>query len=54
VLSETVREIINISAEKHQCYYELKEHKPILTKGAPNYQIKGNKPNCIGYRIQVK
>jgi hypothetical protein len=39
---ETIRDNIKIPAKASLGYYELKKRK------------EGNKPNCSGYRIQVK
>jgi hypothetical protein len=46
---ETSRENIKISAKESPGYFEFEKHR----KDAQNYQIKGNKLNCSGYRIQV-
>jgi hypothetical protein len=50
---ETIRENIKILAKEGLGYYEVKKHKPWFDEGCSNL-IKGNKPNCSGYRIQAK
>jgi hypothetical protein len=51
---EIIRENIKISAKESLGYYESKQQSHGLMKNAQNYYIKGNKPNCSGYRIQAK
>jgi hypothetical protein len=49
---ETIREHIKISAKKSLGYDELKKHMPRMD--VQIFWIKGNKPNCSGYKIQAK
>jgi hypothetical protein len=49
---ETIRKNIKISAKEGLGYYELKKHKPWFDKECSK-QIKGNEPNCNGYRNQA-
>jgi hypothetical protein len=51
---KTIRDNIKISAKESLGYYELKKHKPWLNEGCSKLFDQGNKPNCSGYRIQVK
>jgi hypothetical protein len=51
---ETISENIKISAKESLRYYELKKHKPWFDKGCSKSFDQRKKPNCSGYRIQVK
>jgi hypothetical protein len=51
---ETITENIKISDKESLGYYESKKLKPWLKEDAQNYQIKGNKPNCTGFRFRDK
>jgi hypothetical protein len=51
---ETIKENIKISAKESLGYYELKEHTLWFEEGCSKLEIRGNKPNRSGYRIQAK
>jgi hypothetical protein len=51
---DTIRVNINISTTESLGYYELREHKPWFDEGYSKLSDQGNKPNCNGYRIQVR
>jgi hypothetical protein len=53
VPGKRLRENIKISAEESRLL-RIEESLNGLTKDAQTYEIKGNKLNCGGYRIQVK
>jgi hypothetical protein len=55
MISVGFRENINASSTEILGCYELKQLKNHgLIKSAQNYQIKGNRLNCNGCRIQAK
>jgi hypothetical protein len=54
ILWESVMKNINTSAKESLGHYELKSINHGSVKDVQNYSMKRKKPDCNGYRIQIK